>query len=114
MKILGTETAINNWGQVNDQGGLYRIGIQGHLKKSKHKDTAGSWRRDETQRLGLEDSESHFPPTPFLFHLSVSLKPGLPCILGSMTANGLSQQLPSTPLFQGDEQNEPRVFWAQF
>ena len=64
MKILGAEAARNNWGQVDDKGGLYTIRIQGHLKKSEHKDASGSWRRDETQGLGLEKPESHFPPTP--------------------------------------------------
>lgn len=117
MKILGAETVRNNWGQVVNRlitKGFSSIRIQGHLKKSKHKDAAGSWRRDETQGLGLENPESHFPPTPFLFHPSVSLKPGFPCILGSMTANGLREQLPSSPLFHGDKQNEPGLFWAQF
>lgn len=100
-------TARNNWGQINGKRRFYVIRIQGHLTKSKNKDTAGPWGTDENQGLDSENPESHPLPTLLLFH-SLSLKLACPVFWGALAANGLSWWLPGLPRFHaGDEQNEP-------
>lgn len=105
IKILVVVTA-RNWGQVDEEMGFCIIRIQEYLKDSKHKDVAGHWMQTRT-RGTYQTREVTFLQLCFCFILLSSSKSGFPCVLRSMAANGLTQQLPSFSSFQGISRMRP-------